>query len=135
MLRAVLNNPWRQHPIKQQLYSHLSPIMKTIKVRRTRHAGHCWRSKDELISDILIWILLHGRAKGGRPAKTNIQQLCADTALKTSQKRWTIETGGERGSGRSMLVARLDYIYIYNTIFSSRSSVHTTIWMHHMDAD
>ena len=26
------------HPTKQQLYGHLSPIMKTIKVRRTRHA-------------------------------------------------------------------------------------------------
>ena len=29
-------------------------------------------------------------------------------ALKTSQERWTIETGGERGSGRSMLAARHD---------------------------
>ena len=26
----------------------------TIKIRRTRHAGHCWRSMDELISDVLL---------------------------------------------------------------------------------
>ena len=26
-----------------------------------------------------------------------------DVALKTSQERWMIETGGERGSGRSVL--------------------------------
>ena len=39
--RAVLNKSWRQHRTKQQLYGHLPPIMKTIKVRRTRHAGHC----------------------------------------------------------------------------------------------
>ena len=56
MLRAVLNKSWWQYPIKQQLYGHLSPITKTIQVRRIRHAGHCWRSKDELISDILLWI-------------------------------------------------------------------------------
>ena len=53
MLRAILNKSWRQHPTRHQLYSHLPPIMKTIQVRRTRHAGHCWRSRDELISDVL----------------------------------------------------------------------------------
>ena len=55
------------------------PISKTIQVRRTRLAGHCWRSKDELISDIILWSPLHGRAKAGRPARTYIQKLCADT--------------------------------------------------------
>ena len=79
MLRAILNKSWRQHPIKQQLYSHLPPITKTIKVRRTRHAVHCWRSRDELISDALLWTSSHGRAKLVRPARTYIQQLCEDT--------------------------------------------------------
>ena len=53
--------------------------MKTIQVRRIRHAGHCWRSRDELISDILQWTPSHGQAKAGRLARTYIQQLCADT--------------------------------------------------------
>ena len=57
----------------------LAPITKTIQVRRTRHAGHCWRSKDELISDVLLWIPTHGCARVGRPARTYIQQLCEDT--------------------------------------------------------
>ena len=48
-------------------------------VRRTRHAGHCWRSRDELIRDVLLWTPTHGRAKAGRPARTYIQQLCEDT--------------------------------------------------------
>ena len=52
---------------------------KTIQVRRARHAGHCWRSRDELISDVLLWTPTHGRAKAGRPARTYIQQLCEDT--------------------------------------------------------
>ena len=55
MLWAILSKTWRQHSTRHQLYGHLPPIMKTIQVRRTRHAGHCWRSRDELISDVLLW--------------------------------------------------------------------------------
>ena len=79
MLRAILNKSWRQHPTRHQLYGHLPPITKTIQVRRTRHAGHCWRCKDELISDVLLWTPTYGCAKAGRPARTYIQQLCEDT--------------------------------------------------------
>ena len=79
MLWAILNKSWRQHPIKQQLYGHLPPITKFIPVRQTRHAGHCWRSRDEHISDVLLWTPSHGRTKAGRPARTYIQQLSVDT--------------------------------------------------------
>ena len=79
MLRAILNKSWRQHPTRHQLYGHLPPITKSIQVRRTRHAGHCWRSKDELVSDVLLWTPTYGRTKAGRPARTYIRQLCEDT--------------------------------------------------------
>ena len=78
MLRAILNKSWRQHPTKHQLYGHLPLITKTIQVWRTIHAGHCWSSRDELISDVLLWIPSLGPAKAGRPARTYIQQLCVD---------------------------------------------------------
>ena len=79
MLPAILNKSWQQHPTRHPLYSHLPPITKTIQVRRTRHAGHCWRSRDELISDVLLWTLTYGQAKAGRPARIYIQRLCEDT--------------------------------------------------------
>ena len=79
MLRAILNRSWRQYPTKQQLYGYLSRIPKTIQIRRTRHAVHCWRSTDELISDVILWTSSYGRAKTGWPARTYIQQLCEDT--------------------------------------------------------
>ena len=79
MLWAILNKSWRQHPTKHQLYGHLPPITKTIQVRWTRHAGHCWRSRDELISDVLLWTPTYGQAKAERPAQTSIQQLSEDT--------------------------------------------------------
>ena len=112
MLLAIINKSWRQHPTKQQLYSHLPLITKTIQVKRTRHVGHCWRSKDELISDILLWTSSHGRVKAWQPARTYIQQLSSvpiqDVALKTSRKQWTIGTNGERGPGRPVLAAQHD---------------------------
>ena len=79
LLRAILKRSWRQHSTKQQLYGHLPPIMKTIRVRWTRHAGHCWRSMNKLISHVLQWAPSHGRVKAGQPARTYIQQLCEDT--------------------------------------------------------
>ena len=66
-------------PTMHQLYGHLPPITKTIQASRTRHTGHCWRSKDELISDVLLWTPTYGQAKVGWPAQTYIQQLCEDT--------------------------------------------------------
>ena len=71
MLRAILNKSWRQHPTRHQLCGHLPPITKTIQVRRTRHAGHCWRSRDELISDVLLWTPYIWPSKS-RTTSTNI---------------------------------------------------------------
>ena len=79
ILRAIWNKSRRQHPTRHQLYGHMPPITKTIQVRRARHAGHCWRSRDEIISDVLLWTPTYDRAKTGRPARTYIQQLCEDT--------------------------------------------------------
>ena len=73
MLQAILDKSWRQHPTRHQLYGHLPPIAKTIQVRRTRYAGHCWRSRDEFMRDVFLCSTIHGRAKAGRPARTYIQ--------------------------------------------------------------
>ena len=111
MLRAILNRSWQQHPTRHQPYDHRPPITKIIQARRTRHAGHCWRSKDELISDVLLWTPTYGRAKVGRPARTYIQQLYEDTGCSpkdlpeamNEREKWR-----ERVSGISVLAARHD---------------------------
>ena len=107
MLGAILNKSWRQHLTKQYLYSHLPPITKTIQVRRTRHAGHGWRNRDELISDVLLWTPSHGRAKAGRPARTEIQQLYADTGYSPEDLPEAMD-GWRKWSEKSMLMARRD---------------------------
>ena len=108
-MRAILNKSWRQHPTRHQLYGHLPPITKTIQVRRTRHAGHCWRSKDELISDVLLWTPTYGQAKAGRPARTYIQQLCEDTRCNpedmpeamNNREKWRERVRDIRAGGRT----------------------------------
>ena len=107
MLRAILNNSWQWTPIRRQLYGHLPPITKTIQARRTRHAGHCWRSKDELISDVLQWTPAYGQAKAERPARTYIQQLCEDTGCSpedlpeamNDKEKWRERVRDVRASG------------------------------------
>ena len=107
MLWAILSKSWRQHPTRHQLYGHLPPIMKTIQVRQTRHAGHCWRSRDELISDVLLWTPTYGRAKAGQPARTYIQQLCEDMGCSfedlpeamNDRKKWRERVRDIRASG------------------------------------
>ena len=73
---------------------------ETIQVRRARHAGHCWRSKDELVSDVLLWTPTYGQAKAGRPARTYIQQLCEDTGCNPED---LLEAMNDREKWREMV--------------------------------
>ena len=121
MLRAILNKFWRQHPTKRQLYGHLLPTTKTIQVRRTRHAGHCWRSRDELISDVLLWTPTYCRAKSGRPARTYILQLCGDTGCSpedlpeamNDREKWRERIRDIRASGTTWLLLLLLLLFVF----------------------
>ena len=96
MLRVVLNKSRRQRLTKEQQYGHQPPIMKTIQIRWTKHAGHSWRSKDKLISDVLLWTPSHGRAKIGRSARTYLQQLCAETGCSLEDLPGAMDNWGVR---------------------------------------
>ena len=117
MMQATLNKSCRQHPTKLlQLYGHLPPLTKTIKIRRTRHA----RTRHCLRSDVLLWTPLHGRANAGRPARTYIQQLCADTGFSPEdlpeamddRQGWRKRVRDIRADGATWW-----YIYIYLYIY------------------
>ena len=119
MLRAILNKSWRKHPTRQQLYGHRQLITKIIKVRRSRHAGHCGLSRDELISDVLLLTPSHGKAKDDQLEPTYSSSVpIRDIILKTCQKQWTIGRGGERGSGISVLIARRDDDLSINNLYN-----------------
>ena len=137
MLRAILNKSWRQHPTRHQLYGHLPPITKTIQVRRTRHAGHCWRSRDELIRDVLLWIPTHGRAKAGRPARTYIQQLCEDTGCcpedlpraMNDREKWRERVRDIRAASTIWWWWWYIYIYIYTLPHEGLALCWRNLWL------
>ena len=88
-----------------QLYGHQPPISKTIQIRRTRCAGHCWRSKGELMSGVHRWNLSNGRTSVGRPTRT-YRHLCTDTrycledlpeAMDDRDERWERKRKSVRG--------------------------------------
>ena len=118
ILWAILNKSWRQHPTKHQLYGHLPLITKSIQVKRTRQTGHCWKSRDEHVSDVLLWTPTYGRAKAGRPARTHMLQLFEDTGCSpedlpeamNDREKWRERVRDIRASGTTWWW----YIYIYN---------------------
>ena len=134
MLRAVLNKSWRQHPTRHQLYGHLPPITKTIQVRQTRHARHCWRSKDELISDVLLWTHTYGCAKAGRPARTYIQQLCEDTGCNpedlpeamNDREKWRERVRDIRAGGATWWMMMMEGEYLHS--YFSQEYYHYVKW-------
>ena len=95
MLRAVLNIHWKKHPTIQQLYGKLPRISYILRERRLRLAGHSWRNKNELISDVLLWTPTHGKCKQGRPVRTYIDQLVDDAGYCIEDLPSLMEPDGE----------------------------------------
>ena len=117
MLQIILNKSRKQYPTEQQLYSHQSPISKTIQIRWTRHVGHCWRSKNKLISYVLLWTPSHGHTSVRWPARTYIPQLCANTGCSLEDQPGAMDDRDEwQEREKSMLAEQHHddiYIYIY----------------------
>ena len=57
----------------------VQPLTSYLKTHPSKTKKTYWRSKDEIMSDVLLWTPTHGRAGVGRPTRTYRQQLCVDT--------------------------------------------------------
>ena len=103
----------------------MPPITKTIQDRRTKHEGHCWRSKDELISDALLCTPAYGQAKPGQPARTYIQQLFEDRGCSpedlpkamNDREKWRKRVMDIRAGGTAWWWWWGGFIYIYIYIY------------------
>ena len=89
------------------LNGNLPKLSTKIRQRRTRFAGHFYRSKDEPVSSIVLWTPKHGSRKPGRPAITYTDILKMDTGLESpyfksamgDRKAWgTIVIGGHHST-------------------------------------
>ena len=68
-----------------ELYGDLPTLSSELRQRRLRFAGHCWRRKDELCSQLLLWEPTHGKRRVGAPAKTYVNLLEDDTGIKKEE--------------------------------------------------
>ena len=125
ILLAVLNKSWSQHPAKQQVYSHLPRILKTIQFRRTRPAGHRWRSNDELMSDVILWIASQRWARVERRSRTYLQKLCMDAGCCLEDLSRSVDN---RDDWRER-VRKIPVIYIYIYIYTYTRIEIITAWM------
>ena len=75
----TLTNGWRKSKATPHKAAENTATYHPSKLDEPDMRDNCWRSRDELISDVLLWTPSDGRAKAGRPARTYIQQLCVDT--------------------------------------------------------
>ena len=94
-------------------------ILSRNEVRWTRHAGHCWRSRDQLISDELLWTPHMAEQKQDDQQDEHTYSSYVrirDVALKTCRRRWTIGRSGERGSRISVQAALHDDDDIVGTL-------------------
>ena len=86
---------------------------------------HCWKSKDELISDLLLWTPSHGHAIVGRQTRTYLLQLCTGSGC-SLKERWVY-----------MRMYVWVYIYIYIYVCESAymyvyvyRSIQVSMWQH-----
>ena len=83
MLRVVKSVTWRQRITNELPYAGLPRISTTIREKPLRFSGHCWRSKNEIVSDLVLWERKHGKRSIGVQARTLIDVLEGNTWVPT----------------------------------------------------
>ena len=85
LLRHALNIHWTQHITNINLYHDIPKISSTIRQRRLRFAGHCYRATNENAHQVFFWNPPTTNRKRGRPATTFIRTIQNDTGLETDE--------------------------------------------------
>lgn len=65
-----MNVSWRDCLTNEQLYGNLCLLSDIIKEQRVKFEGDCWRAKNEIVSEVILWEPTQGRASRGQQAKT-----------------------------------------------------------------
>ena len=81
MLRVVKNVTWQKRIANEVLYAGLPRISTTIRKRRLTFSDHCWRSENEVVSDLVLWEPKHGKRGVGGQVCTFVDLLQADTEV------------------------------------------------------
>ena len=127
MLRVVKNVTFRQRIANEVLYAGLPRISTSIRERLLRFSRHCWRGKNDVVSDLALWEPKHGKRSVGGQARTFVDLLEADTgvprdclpAAMDNRVGWREGGGGGVGGGEG---GRVDWDRPSSSSSSSSSS-------------
>ena len=67
------------------------PLTSHLKSHPSKTKRTCRTSKEELISDVLLWTSTRGHISVGRPGRTYLHQLCADTGCSLEDRPGAID--------------------------------------------
>ena len=90
MLRMALNINYKDHVTNEDLYGSLPQVTSKIKMRRMRLAGHCWRHKEEIASNLVLWEPRDGTRSRGQQKTTFIDRLLMDSGLENTRELGTL---------------------------------------------
>ena len=107
MLRVVKNVALQKRFINEVRYAGLPRISTTIRERRFWFSGHCCGSKNEVVSDSVLWEPKHGKRRVGGQILTFVDLLEADTGVPRDcflaaiddRVGWRNRAMGEEGGG------------------------------------
>ena len=86
LLRRAKNVSWRDHVSNQELYGNLPSLSSTIRQRRLRFAGHCFRAENQPITKLLLWTPTKEKKGRGAGIKTYPKMIKEDTGLTSEQE-------------------------------------------------
>ena len=105
MPRAILNKSLRQHPQNSNCTTTYHPSRKLSKLDKPDMLDAAGEVRTNSFTTYSCRPLHRNEQRQDDRPGTYIQQFCAHTGYSSSRERWMIETGGERGSRRSVLAA------------------------------
>ena len=74
----------------QILYGNLSRISNTIRSRRLKLSGHCYRDKSSLAHKLITWIPQYETTKPGHPLLTYVDTLMRNTSSESIHELKTL---------------------------------------------
>ena len=91
LLRLALDISWKAYIGNEQLYGDLPKVSDQIRKRHLQFVSHCVRFSEQVVSDLVLWKLIHGMGIVGRPIMTCVGLLCQDTGLPPAKIKTCME--------------------------------------------
>ena len=103
LLRSALGFTWKDHVSNKELYAEVPKATDTIKQKRLKLAGHCYRHPEEAASNLVLWTPNHGKRGRGRVCSS------FETSLASKNVRWHPWCwAGTSGGSRQVDVCNID---------------------------